>query len=71
MPDLTPVKWADVPRPVNVAQKQIHMLLPEGMLGVNDPITPEEKEQQEKEKQARKKSLRQSLVGTAPKPAPV
>ena len=48
------VKEYDIPfakaflKHVNVAQKQIHMLLPEGMLGVNDPITPEEKEQQKK-----------------------
>lgn len=33
---------------VDVARKQIHMLLPEGMLEVNAPITPEEKEQQKK-----------------------
>jgi 16S rRNA processing protein RimM len=33
---------------VDVARKQIRMLLPEGMLEVNDPITPEEKVQQKK-----------------------
>lgn len=33
---------------VDVAQKHIHMLLPEGMLHVNDPITVDEKEQQKK-----------------------
>ena len=33
---------------VDVARKQIHMLLPEGMLEVNAPMTAEEKEQQKK-----------------------
>ena len=33
---------------VDVARKQIHMLLPEGMLEINDPMTPEEKAQQKK-----------------------
>ena len=35
-------------RDVDLAQKQIHMLLPEGMLNVNDPMTAEEKEQQKR-----------------------
>jgi 16S rRNA processing protein RimM len=48
------IKDYDIPfaeaflRDVDVARKQIHMLLPEGMLEVNDPITPEEKVQQKK-----------------------
>lgn len=33
---------------VDVAQREIHMLLPEGMLEVNAPMTAEEKEQQKK-----------------------
>jgi 16S rRNA processing protein RimM len=33
---------------VDLARKQIHMLLPDGMLEVNAPMTPEEKEQQKK-----------------------
>jgi len=31
---------------IDLAQKKIHMKLPEGMLGVNAPLTAEEKEQQ-------------------------
>jgi 16S rRNA processing protein RimM len=33
---------------VDVVRKEIHMLLPEGMLEVNAPMTAEEKEQQKK-----------------------
>jgi len=33
---------------VDVRGKEIHMLLPEGMLEVNAPMTAEEKEQQKK-----------------------
>ena len=33
---------------VDAIRKEIHMLLPEGMLEVNSPITTEEKEQQKK-----------------------
>jgi 16S rRNA processing protein RimM len=48
------IKDYDIPfaeaflRDVDVARKQIHMLLPEGMLEVNDPMTPAEKVQQKK-----------------------
>ena len=36
---------------VDLARKQIHMLLPEGMLEVNAPLTAVEKEQQKKSRQ--------------------
>ena len=51
---ITGAKEYDIPfaeaflREVNVARKEIHMLLPEGMLDVNRPMSAEEKEQQKK-----------------------
>ncbi len=31
---------------VDIAQRQVRMILPEGMLEINAPVTPEEKQQQ-------------------------
>jgi 16S rRNA processing protein RimM len=35
---------------VDVAQRQLRMRLPEGMLGINAPMTPEEKKEQQQER---------------------
>jgi len=38
---------------VNVAQRQVRMNLPEGMLEINAPLTPEEKKEQQSDKKRR------------------
>jgi 16S rRNA processing protein RimM len=40
---------------VNIAQRQVRMNLPEGMLEINAPVTPEEKQEQARPEKKRKK----------------
>jgi 16S rRNA processing protein RimM len=40
---------------VDVAQHQVRMILPEGMLEVNAPVTPEEKKEQQSEPRTKKR----------------